>query len=138
MDASVRMSLEVSHEVRYPLSPNILSLILCLYVQALCDSGIDYRGSNTGVYYAQLLNPIEELEADRYEINSYHDVGRPFATRPNRISFTFDLRGPSIALDTACSSSATAIHLALSAIALEDIDQALVVGMFYLAALGKD
>lgn len=32
MDPSVRMSLEVSHEVRYPLSPNILPLIIRLCV----------------------------------------------------------------------------------------------------------
>ena len=98
--------------------------------KALCDSGIDYRGSNTGVFYAQLLNSVEDLEDDRYEINSYHGVGRPIAIRPNRISFTFDLRGQSIALDTACSSSATAMHLAMSGILLGDIDQALIVGMY--------
>jgi len=98
--------------------------------KALCDSGIDYRGSNTGVFYAQLLNSAEDLEDDRYEINSYHGVGRPIAIRPNRISFTFDLRGQSIALDTACSSSATAMHLAMSGISLGDIDQALIVGMY--------
>jgi acyl transferase domain-containing protein len=131
LDPSVRISLEVSHEVRtYPLiSPNhpLMSVCCC---KALCDSGIDYRGSNTGVFYAQLLNSAEDLEDDRYEINSYHGVGRPIAIRPNRISFTFDLRGQSIALDTACSSAATAIHLAMSAISLGDIDQALVVGMY--------
>lgn len=109
MDASVHKTLEVAHE-------------------ALTDSGIDYRGSNTGVYYSQLLNSAEELEDDRYEINGYHGVGRPVSIRANRISFTFDLRGPSLALDTACSSSGTAMHLAMSAVALGDIDQALILG----------
>jgi acyl transferase domain-containing protein len=104
----------------------------CVCCKALCDSGIDYRGSNTGVFYAQLLNSVEDLEDDRYEINSYHGVGRPIAIRSNRISFTFDLRGQSIALDTACSSSATAMHLAMSAISLGDIDQALIVGTYVL------
>jgi len=30
----------------------------------------------------------------------------------NRLSFTLGLRGPSLAVDTACSSAATAIHMA--------------------------
>ena len=35
-----------------------------------------------------------------------------FASIANRVSYTFDLHGPSLALDTMCSSSLTAIHLA--------------------------
>lgn len=34
----------------------------------------------------------------------------------NRISFTFNLTGPSFAIDSACSSSLVAVHLACQAI----------------------
>ncbi|KAI6142295.1 putative nonribosomal peptide synthetase [Pisolithus thermaeus] len=95
---------------------------------ALQDSGIDYRGSNTGVFFGNLLTTTDELDDDRYEINNYNGVGRCVSIRANRISFTFDLRGPSLTVDTACSASATAMHLALSSIKLGEIDQALVVG----------
>jgi acyl transferase domain-containing protein len=134
-------------------------------LQALHDSGIDYRGSKTGVYFAQLLTSTNELDDDRYEINSYNGgsllplflphkplthfsqtVGKCIAIRANRVSFTFDLRGPSLTVDTgsfcsppspisilmldctACSSSGTAMHLALCAVKLGEVDQALVLG----------
>ncbi|KAI6009612.1 putative nonribosomal peptide synthetase [Pisolithus orientalis] len=108
-DPAIRLTLEAAHA-------------------ALQDSGIDYRGSNTGVFFGNLLTTTDELDDDRYEINNYNGVGRCVSIRANRISFTFDLRGPSLTVDTACSASATAIHLALCSIKLGEIDQALVVG----------
>lgn len=71
------------------------------------DSGIDYRGSNTGVYFAQLLTSTSELVDDRYEINNHHGLGKCIALRANRVSYTFDLRGPSLALDTGNTSVST-------------------------------
>ncbi|KAH7918142.1 ketoacyl-synt-domain-containing protein, partial [Leucogyrophana mollusca] len=108
-DPAIRLTLEAAHA-------------------ALQDSGIDYRGSNTGVFFGNLLTTADELDDDRYEINNYNGVGRCVSIRANRISFTFDLRGPSLTVDTACSASATAMHLALSSIKLGEVDQALVVG----------
>ncbi|KAG6333238.1 hypothetical protein ID866_5853, partial [Astraeus odoratus] len=127
-DPAIRLTLEAAHA-------------------ALQDSGIDYRGSNTGVFFGNLLTTTDELDDDRYEINNYNGVGRCVSIRANRISFTFDLRGPSLTVDTgaypvefsismranlrsipACSASATAMHLALCSIKLGEVDQALVVG----------
>jgi myxalamid-type polyketide synthase MxaB len=44
-------------------------------------------------------------------VSAYAGTGTPTARR-NRLSYLFDLRGPSLAVDTACSSSLVAIHLA--------------------------
>jgi acyl transferase domain-containing protein len=41
-----------------------------------------------------------ELDEDRFEINSYNGIGKCVSIRANRISFTFDLRGPSLTVDT--------------------------------------
>ncbi|KAG6329538.1 hypothetical protein ID866_9551, partial [Astraeus odoratus] len=108
-DPAIRLTLEVAHA-------------------ALQDSGIDYRGSNTGVFFGSLLTTTNELDDDRYEVNNYNAVGRCVSILANHISFTFDLRGPSFTVDTACSASATAMHLALGSIKLDEVDQALVVG----------
>ncbi|KIJ63455.1 polyketide synthetase [Hydnomerulius pinastri MD-312] len=109
LDPAIRLTLEAAHD-------------------ALQDSGIDYRGSRTGVFFGNLLTTTDELDDDRYEMNNYNGVGKCVSIRANRISFTFDLRGPSLTVDTACSASATAMHLALTSIRLGDCDQAIVVG----------
>jgi acyl transferase domain-containing protein len=47
----------------------------------------------------------------------------------NRLSYAFDLQGPSVALDTACSSSLVALHLACRGLRARDADLALVAGV---------
>lgn len=42
----------------------------------------------------------------------YHATGNGAAILSNRLSWFFDLKGPSITLDTACSSSLVSLHLA--------------------------
>ena len=52
-----------------------------------------------------------------------------FSSIPNRVSYYFNFRGPSIALDTMCSSSLTAIHLACESIQRGECDIAIAGGV---------
>lgn len=47
----------------------------------------------------------------------------------NRVSHTFNLKGPSCVVDTACSSSFYALHLACAALHNKDCDSAVVAGV---------
>lgn len=52
-----------------------------------------------------------------------------FWSMANRASYHFDWHGPSMAVDTACSASLTALHLACQALNCRDCDQAVVGGV---------
>ena len=53
---------------------------------------------------------------DRGEIDVYSNTGGSLSIAANRISYCFDFRGPSVAVDTACSSALVAVHLACQSI----------------------
>ena len=56
-------------------------------------------------------------------------TGNAASIAANRISFAFDLRGPSLVVDTACSSSIVALHQACQSIRLGECDGAVVAGI---------
>ena len=55
------------------------------------------------MFFGNLLTTVDELDDDRHEVTNYNGVGRCVSMRANRISFTFDLRGPSLTVDTGMS-----------------------------------
>lgn len=84
---------------------------------AIEDGGVvlESAGRNTGVFvgistndYALLQSGIDELRS----IDVHTPTGGAASIAANRVSYVLDLGGPSIAVDTACSSALTAIHLA--------------------------
>lgn len=68
--------------------------------------------------YAGLMNRDYEIVTSRAvsEINHYDGTGAAMSIAANRVSFTFNLTGPSLVIDTACSSFLFALHYALRAI----------------------
>ncbi|MBB5066042.1 SDR family NAD(P)-dependent oxidoreductase [Granulicella mallensis] len=107
-------------------------LLLEVAWEAIEDSGIapsSLAGSRTAVMvgisgsdYARL---IWQASAD---ISPYATTGNALSIAANRISYAFDLRGPSWSVDTACSSSLVALHQACQALRRGECDTALVGG----------
>lgn len=70
-------------------------------------------GSQSGVFIATLGHDYDEYIFDDYScIDAYVGTGNAHSLAANRLSYVFDLRGPSVALDTACSGSLVALHMA--------------------------
>jgi len=89
-----------------------------------------FSGSNTGVYIGNYNSDYARLLLQNYDyINSFTGTGTSGSICANRISYRFNLRGPSISIDTACSSSLTAIHLAVQALRLYQADLAIAGGV---------
>ena len=88
------------------------------------------RGSNCGVYIG--IAGVEQayrMVEDMASIDAATATGNTMSIAANRLSFFYDLRGPSMAIDTACSSSLVAFHQACQAILSGDIDQAVTGGI---------
>ena len=62
----------------------------------------------------------------------YQATGTAMSFLANRISYIYDLKGPSVTVDTACSSGLTALHLACQSIRTGEIRQALVGGVYII------
>ncbi|KAH9840995.1 thiolase-like protein [Rhodofomes roseus] len=81
---------------------------------ALLESGINYRGRNVGCYMSAVAH-------DMFSVSGHDDTEArgAFSGGPsmvaNRVSYHLDLRGPTVPLDTACSSTLYATHLAVQA-----------------------
>ncbi|CZS96970.1 uncharacterized protein RAG0_06078 [Rhynchosporium agropyri] len=75
------------------------------------------RGSKTGVYVGMMYNDYAARFIDTvHDLEAQMGLGSAASVAAGRLSYHFDLKGPSIAIDTACSSSLVAIHLAAKAL----------------------
>ncbi len=90
-------------------------------------------GSRTGVFigiggtdYSKIPAHFEDyLE----RIDAHVGTGNALSIAANRISYIFDLRGPSFAVDTACSSALVALHSAVQSLRNHESEMALAGGV---------
>ena len=111
-------------------------LLLEVAWEALENAGIapeQLAGSNMGVFvgiggtdYSKLPTQfVDYLE----HIDAHVGTGNALSIAANRVSYILDLRGPSLAVDTACSSAFVGLHMAVQALRNHECDAALASGV---------
>ncbi len=97
-------------------------LLLEVAWEALEDGGQvpeNLAGSKTGVFIGITTSDYCDIQlsaSERDSINAYTNLGGVYCVTANRISYILNLKGPSMAIDTACSSGLVAVHLACQSI----------------------
>jgi acyl transferase domain-containing protein/acyl-CoA synthetase (AMP-forming)/AMP-acid ligase II/acyl carrier protein len=101
--------------------------------EALEDAGLvpeRLAGTPTGVFIGIATNDYGQLQAGDFErIDAYTGTGNALSIAANRLSYLFDLRGPSLAVDTACSSSLVSVHQACTSLRQGECSLALAGGV---------
>ncbi len=115
-------------------------LLLEMVWEACEDAGLpppSLAGSRTGVFVGISTHDYGDMQMypqNRSDIDMYSNSGTATSIAANRISYIYDLRGPSVAVDTACSSVMTAVHLACQSLHTGDCRLAIVGGVQMLLA----
>jgi acyl transferase domain-containing protein len=115
-------------------------LLLEVAWEALVDGGQapeKIAGTNTGVYIGISSHDYADMHVHpgrRKLLDSHINIGNALCVAANRISFLLDLHGPSFAIESACSSSLTALHLACQSLYTGESELAIVGGVNLILA----
>jgi iterative type I PKS product template protein len=86
------------------------------------------RLDRIGTFYGQTSDDWREINAAQ-KVDTYFITGGVRAFGPGRINYHFGFSGPSLNIDTACSSSAAAMQVACTALWARDCDTAVIGGL---------
>ena len=89
----------------------------------------DFRGKNIGTFVGDFTEDWQDLQhIDLLSAVPYQLTGKGDFALSNRLSYVYDLTGPSVTSKTACSSTAEAVHQAVLAIRSGSCPSAIVAG----------
>ena len=123
----------LSHNEMLAMDPQVRMLLGCAW-EAFERAGWDLhslRDSPTGVFIGAQVPPVANWRS-LYGSTQFDVMSISLAMLANRISYHFNLMGPSTTYCTACSASLTALHSAVSALRYGDCEQAVVGSVNYL------
>ncbi|WP_329101452.1 SDR family NAD(P)-dependent oxidoreductase [Micromonospora sp. NBC_01699] len=108
-------------------------LVLELAWEALEDAGIapgSLRDSATGVFCGAMWHDYGHLFGHHAEdVTAHTATGQDLSIIAARVSYLLGLQGPSLAVDTACSSALVAVHLACQSLRTGEATMALAGGV---------
>ena len=88
------------------------------------------NGSATSVHVGSMTDDYYTMQArDTESSGTYAATGLSKCILSNRVSYAFDLKGPSMTIDTACSSGLVGLHLAIQGLRSGEATQAVVAGV---------
>ncbi len=90
------------------------------------------NGTNIGVFTGISHTDYQSIQGsanDRAAISPHSPTGNAHSIAANRISYCLNLLGPSIAMDTACSSALSAVHIACEQLVDKKCEMALAGGV---------
>lgn len=113
------------------IDPHHRLLLECAF-EAAESAGLslsDIAGSNAGVF-AAIGSPEygQQVAEDLISTSTWSALGAAPCMFANRLSYFFNLTGPSISLDAACASSSYAVHAACQSLRLGECNSAFVGG----------
>ena len=89
----------------------------------------DISGTNIGCFVGNFTTDFQSIQyKDIDNLHRYSATGLSSTILANRLSYIFNLTGPSCTLDTACSSTIYALHQACLALETNECDMVLVAG----------
>src|SRR5262249_53578807 len=119
MDPQERLFIEVAWE--------------CFENAGYVPEDLQRAGLRVGVFVGAMWNDYQHVGLESWQGDRRAQAAPLHASIANRVSHLFDLRGPSVAVDTSCSSAMTALHLALRSLRAGECDAALVGGVNLLS-----
>jgi acyl transferase domain-containing protein len=121
----------IAAEIAEAMEPQGRMLLECSY-EALENAGKSLEsvsGTDTGCFVGCFSNDYRDLlVSDMAASPKYSGIGTGLSMLANRLSWFYNLNGPSMSQDTACSSSLVALHSACMSLRTGESKMAMVCG----------